>query len=499
MFLHGGLLHLGGNMLFLWVFGNNVEDHTGHRRVPRFYLLPGLVGSVGHIPVQPDSTVPVVGASGAIAGVMGAYLVLFPDAPILSLIFVFLRVIPAKWLLGSGSSAVLHRPARGWRGWPTSVASCSASPWPCCCATGYVPNLRRSRSTESRRWPSSNRSPASATTSTRSTWPTSSLRRTTSSTPAGRARLEARSPYNAVRVELAAAEDGERTVRGGPPPLRRVAGRGHPAPGPGTRLLRLPDGLARRRGPARTNHRRSRHARAVDARPGPGAAARADDGKPKDDRLSLLRRPGRTSQLCGRSRWRPVSDLLDVSQPPLARCTDEDGVHHRLWRITQPAALTAITEAVGSAPVVIADGHHRYETALAYHDERAAAAGGARGDYDLIMALVVELSDEQLQVRPIHRLLRGLPDGFDLGGALAPFFEIVDIGWPDGRRLTDRMAGDGGLGLVEADRASLLVPRNGSATDPDAARLDAALASLPSHDLAFHHTPSHRDRDGAVR
>ena len=184
-----------------------------------------------------------------------------------------------------------------------------------------------------------------------------------------------------------------------------------------------------------------------------------------------------------------LSDLLDVSEPPLARCTDEDGVHHRLWRVTQPAALAAITEAVGSAPVVIADGHHRYETALAYRDERAEAAGGARGDYDLLMALVVELSHEQLQVRPIHRLLRGLPDGFDLGGALAPFFDVVDVDSPDGRRLIERMAGDGGLGLIEADRAALLVPRNGTDSDPDAARLDTALASLPSHELGFHHAP----------
>ena len=214
-------------------------------------------------------------------------------------------------------------------------------------------------------------------------------------------------------------------------------------------------------------------------------------GKPKDDRLSLLRSTrANLSAVWTLSLATGLSDLLDVSQPPLARCTDEDGVHHRLWRITQPAALRAITEAVGSTPVVIADGHHRYETALAYRDERTAAAGGAPGDYDVILALVVELSDEQLQVRPIHRLLRGLPDGFDLGGALAPFFEVVDIGWPDGGQLADRMAGDGGLGLVEADRASLLVPRNGSATDPDAARLDAALASLPSHDLAFHHAPA---------
>jgi membrane associated rhomboid family serine protease len=100
MFLHGGLLHLGGNMLFLWIFGNNIEDRMRTGGYIGFYLLAGLVASAAHILVQPDSTVPVVGASGAIAGVMGAYLVLFPNVRILSLIFFLIRDIGAKWLLG---------------------------------------------------------------------------------------------------------------------------------------------------------------------------------------------------------------------------------------------------------------------------------------------------------------------------------------------------------------------------------------------------------------
>ncbi|MGI8809010.1 MAG: rhomboid family intramembrane serine protease [Acidimicrobiales bacterium] len=104
MFLHGGLLHLGGNMLFLWIFGNNIEDRMGVPGYLGFYLLAGLVASAAHILVQPDSTIPVVGASGAIAGVMGAYLVLFPNVKIRSLLILFVivlfRDIPAKWLLG---------------------------------------------------------------------------------------------------------------------------------------------------------------------------------------------------------------------------------------------------------------------------------------------------------------------------------------------------------------------------------------------------------------
>lgn len=104
MFLHGSLLHIAGNMLFLWVFGNNIEDRMGIPGYIAFYLAAGLVATAAHVLVQPNSTIPVVGASGAIAGVMGAYLVLFPDVRIRSLIIliflVFFRDIAAKWLLG---------------------------------------------------------------------------------------------------------------------------------------------------------------------------------------------------------------------------------------------------------------------------------------------------------------------------------------------------------------------------------------------------------------
>jgi membrane associated rhomboid family serine protease len=104
MFLHGGWLHLGGNMLFLWVFGDNIEDSMGHMRFIVFYLLTGLIATFSHIVPQPASNVPLVGASGAIAGVLGGYLVLHPRARILSLVFLgyFIRVVelPAVLVLG---------------------------------------------------------------------------------------------------------------------------------------------------------------------------------------------------------------------------------------------------------------------------------------------------------------------------------------------------------------------------------------------------------------
>ena len=88
MFLHGGLLHLGGNMLFLWVFGNNIEDHLGPIKYVVFYLVAGVVATAAHIGGDVDSIITLVGASGAVAGVMGAYLVWFPWARIKTLLVI---------------------------------------------------------------------------------------------------------------------------------------------------------------------------------------------------------------------------------------------------------------------------------------------------------------------------------------------------------------------------------------------------------------------------
>ncbi|HLF41017.1 MAG TPA: rhomboid family intramembrane serine protease [Acidimicrobiia bacterium] len=95
MFLHGSILHLLGNMLFLWVFGNNVEERFGKVGYVAFYMVTGLAAAAAHILSQTDSTVPVIGASGAIAGVMGAYLVFFPHARVLTLVplFIFIQFV----------------------------------------------------------------------------------------------------------------------------------------------------------------------------------------------------------------------------------------------------------------------------------------------------------------------------------------------------------------------------------------------------------------------
>ena len=104
MFLHGGFMHVAGNMLYLWIFGDNVEDRMGHGRFLVFYLLCGVAAALAQTITGPDSVVPMVGASGAIAGVMGAYFVLYPRSRIVTLIpiFFFFQVVevPAILFLG---------------------------------------------------------------------------------------------------------------------------------------------------------------------------------------------------------------------------------------------------------------------------------------------------------------------------------------------------------------------------------------------------------------
>jgi rhomboid family protein len=86
-FLHGGIVHIGGNMLFLWIFGNNVEDAFGRLRFLAFYLIGGIIAALAQVAIDPESTVPTIGASGAIAATLGAYLVLFPGARVTTAIF----------------------------------------------------------------------------------------------------------------------------------------------------------------------------------------------------------------------------------------------------------------------------------------------------------------------------------------------------------------------------------------------------------------------------
>jgi membrane associated rhomboid family serine protease len=103
MFMHGSFLHLGGNMLYLWIFGNNIEDILGPYKFVIFYIASGLIAHALHIASDPSSIIPTVGASGAISGVLGAYLIAFPRAQVLTLMFLFifirLIVVPASVII----------------------------------------------------------------------------------------------------------------------------------------------------------------------------------------------------------------------------------------------------------------------------------------------------------------------------------------------------------------------------------------------------------------
>ncbi|MDP2711876.1 MAG: rhomboid family intramembrane serine protease [Solirubrobacteraceae bacterium] len=104
MFMHGSILHLGGNMLFLWIFGNNVEDAMGHVRFLAFYLLGGVAALFGQVIIDPSAAIPTIGASGAVAAVLGGYILLYPRARVVTVIFIvfFFTIIelPAMLILG---------------------------------------------------------------------------------------------------------------------------------------------------------------------------------------------------------------------------------------------------------------------------------------------------------------------------------------------------------------------------------------------------------------
>lgn len=122
MFLHGSFMHLLGNMLFLWVLGDNVEDALGHARFVVFYLLSGVAAALSQLVVEPASSIPMIGASGAISGVIGAYLVLHPHATVRTLVFNAIVALPAfvvlgLWILFQLASVALTEPGQGGVAW----------------------------------------------------------------------------------------------------------------------------------------------------------------------------------------------------------------------------------------------------------------------------------------------------------------------------------------------------------------------------------------------
>ena len=214
--------------------------------------------------------------------------------------------------------------------------------------------------------------------------------------------------------------------------------------------------------------------------------------KAKSDRLDLLRSTrSNLSAVWGLSPAQGLTALLDTNEAPLCQF-EADGVTHSVWRITDADRIDAIRTTIGSAPIVIADGHHRYETSLAYRDERRASDGDG-GAAESVMTFVVELVEDELDVGPIHRLLSGLPEDFDLLAAFTPYFEIESFVFTDASTVR-RLQELGGLVLVVSEGAWLLRPRAetiAATRDLDSSRLDLALASLPDHALVYQHGVDH--------
>ena len=100
MFMHGGWAHIAGNMLFLWIFGDNIENALGHIRYAAFYLICGFAAAIGQIVIGPDSVIPMLGASGAISGVLGGYILLYPRRPVRAVVFYVLTTVPAFIAIG---------------------------------------------------------------------------------------------------------------------------------------------------------------------------------------------------------------------------------------------------------------------------------------------------------------------------------------------------------------------------------------------------------------
>jgi uncharacterized protein (DUF1015 family) len=240
-----------------------------------------------------------------------------------------------------------------------------------------------------------------------------------------------------------------------------------------------------------------------------GALVLDDDGgvmphertlpKAKTDRLELLRATrANLDPIWGLSPAAGLSSLLDPGGAiPDATAVDEDGFRHSLWRVDDAARVAAISAAIASDRIVLADGHHRYETARNYRAERAAAGIDDPGA-GAIMTLVVELAPEQLCVRAIHRLLTGVGE-VDLRSALAGPFTVEPLGTndPDGvARLETAMRERGGLGLVDRDGLALLLPTLELAArmeslppelrEVDSARFDAGvLPAVPGVSLTY--------------
>ena len=225
--------------------------------------------------------------------------------------------------------------------------------------------------------------------------------------------------------------------------------------------------------------------------------------KAKTDRLELLRAThANTSPIWCLCSQEGLAEAIGAVPPAaVATSMDEAGNEHQMWPITDRAVQAAIRAVVAAAPLLVADGHHRYETALAFRAEQGTGpAGGPGADGPgAVMALVVELSAQQLEVRAIHRVVTGAGSGEAVLAAFEADYELAPAPGSGGDILTGMVA-RGALAVVTAGGAHLARPRPGSAAESlelDSARADTLLAGVGSAELAYEHDPD--AAVGAVR
>jgi uncharacterized protein (DUF1015 family) len=204
--------------------------------------------------------------------------------------------------------------------------------------------------------------------------------------------------------------------------------------------------------------------------------------KAKSDRLALLRAMRvNVDPIWGLTLGSGLTALLEGATP-LAACVDDEGVRHEIAAIDDADTIAAIREVVGSAPLVLADGHHRFETALNYRNELR-DAGTEVGGADAIMTFVVELVDDELCIEPIHRLIE-MPAATDIRARLADAFEVRDAGpnTPEGvGALEEAMRAEHALGIVDGRGLALAIPR----TDVRAAALADEHPAVAATDAAL--------------
>lgn len=211
--------------------------------------------------------------------------------------------------------------------------------------------------------------------------------------------------------------------------------------------------------------------------------------KAKSDRLDMLRScRANLSAIWGLSLAEGLTDLLPTDAEPDDDWTDPDGVRHTVWLVRDAERNGRIATAVLDAPVVIADGHHRYETSLQYRDERRVTDGPGT-PADLTMCYLVELIEDELTVQPIHRLLDGFDAEVDLAAALGQWFDVAPCDAFDADAVA-RLVDAGALGLVTVAGSFTLTPRAGAFdadVDLDTVRLEVARAGLPPHEVRYQH------------